>query len=200
MITFVKSKFKTFVGGIHPSEDGKVLTQDKKEVSIPLPKTVYLFMSQHIGAPAKPIVKKGDIVKKGQLVGDAQGFVSANVHASVSGKVIDVVPWPHPVTGIRSSAVIIENSGEDSWIEGVNVASDIDLVTPDEIRKRIQSAGIVGLGGATFPTHVKLTPPKDKAIDTVVMNGAECEPYLTCDYQPYLPRCRYVPFYILHTS
>ncbi|MEP9411230.1 MAG: electron transport complex subunit RsxC [Candidatus Brocadia sp.] len=185
MITPVKSKLKTFAGGIHPVEDGKALTRDKKEVSIPLPRTVYLFMNQHIGAPAKPVVKKGDIVKKGQLVGDAQGFISANVHASVSGKVIDVIPWPHPVTGMKSPAVLIENSGDDSWIEGANVASDSDigLITPDEIRHRIQSAGIVGLGGATFPTHVKLTPPKDKIIDTVVMNGAECEPYLTCDYR-----------------
>ncbi|NUO09674.1 MAG: electron transport complex subunit RsxC [Candidatus Brocadia sp.] len=183
MITLVKSKLKTFVGGIHPREDGKILTHLKKEVSLPLPRTVYLLMSQHIGAPAKPVVKKGDIVKKGQLVGEAQGFVSAHVHASVPGKVIDVAPWPHPVSGIKSTAVIIENSGDDSWMEGMDVASDTDLISPDEIRQRIQAAGIVGLGGATFPTHVKLTPPKDKVIDTVVMNGAECEPYLTCDYR-----------------
>ncbi len=183
MTARIKSKLKTFVGGIHPEEDGKILTSGKKAVSIPLPKTVYLSMSQHIGAPAKPIVKKGDMVKKGQLVGDAQGFVSANVHASVSGKVVDVVPWPHPITGIKSTTVIVENSGDDSWVEGTDVTSDADLISPDEIRQRIQSAGIVGLGGATFPTHVKLTPPKDKIIDTIVMNGAECEPYLTCDYQ-----------------
>ena len=181
--TLVKSKVKTFFGGIHPKEDGKALTSSKKEVSTLLPKIVYLFMSQHIGAPAKPNVKKGDIVKKGQLIGEAQGFVSANVHASVSGKVVDVLPWPHPVTGIKSPAVIIENSGEDTWIEGANESSDTNQISPDEIKQRIQSAGIVGLGGATFPTHVKLTPPKDKVIDTVVMNGAECEPYLTCDYR-----------------
>ncbi|MEK6558550.1 MAG: hypothetical protein AABZ43_00250, partial [Planctomycetota bacterium] len=96
--TLVKSKLKTFFGGIHPKEDGKALTSSKKEVSTLLPKIAYLFMSQHIGAPAKPNVKKGDIVKKGQLIGEAQGFVSANVHASVSGKVVDVLPWPHPVT------------------------------------------------------------------------------------------------------
>lgn len=183
MITLVKSKLKTFVGGIHPREDGKILTQGKKESPLLFPKTVYLFMNQHIGAPASPIVKKGDFVKKGQLVGSAQGFVSANVHASISGKVMDVVPWPHPITGVKSPAVVIENCGEDSWAEGTNVDSDIDLISPEEIRLCIQSAGIVGLGGATFPTHVKLTPPKDKIIDTVVMNGAECEPYLTCDYR-----------------
>ncbi len=164
MITLVKSKLKTFVGGIHAREDGKTLTQAKKELPFLLPKTAYLFMSQHIGAPASPVVKKGDFVKKGQLVGSAQGFVSANVHASISGEVADVVPWPHPITGVRSPAIVIENCGEDSWIEGMSVASDIDLISPDEIRLRIQSAGIVGLGGATFPTHVKLTPPKDKII------------------------------------
>lgn len=190
MIARITSKLKTFVGGIHPEEDGKILTSGKKAVSIPLPKTVYLSMSQHIGAPAKPLVKKGDMVKKGQLVGDAQGFVSANVHASISGKVVDVVPWPHPITGIKSTTVIVENSGDDSWVEGMNVTSDTELISPDEIRQRIQSAGIVGLGGATFPTHVKLTPPKDKTIDTIVMNGAECEPYLTCDYQLMLDKPR----------
>lgn len=183
MMTRVKAQLKTFLGGIHPAEDGKILTLDKQKTATPLPRTVYLLMSQHIGAPAKPTVKKGDVVKKGQLVGDAQGFISANVHASVSGKVIDVAPWPHPVTGIKCPAVIIENSGEDVWLEDLNVASDADHLSPEEIRHCIQSAGIVGLGGATFPTHVKLTPPKDKIIDTVVMNGAECEPYLTCDYR-----------------
>ena len=104
------------------------------------------------------------------------------MHASISGRVVNVAPWPHPITGIKSPAVIIERTEDDSWIEGVNENFDIDHISPDEIKQRIQSAGIVGLGGATFPTHVKLTPPKDKVIDTVVMNGTECEPYLTCDY------------------
>lgn len=178
-----KSKLKTFIGGIHPKEDGKSLTIGRKEVLSLIPKTVYIFLSQHIGAPAKPVVKKGDIVKKGQLIGEAQGFISANVHASVPGKVIDVVPWPHPVTGVKSPVVIIERTEEDSWADDIDTDSDIDLISPEEIRQRIQLAGIVGLGGATFPTHVKLTPPKDKTIDTIVMNGAECEPYLTCDYR-----------------
>ncbi|HHT9110507.1 MAG TPA: electron transport complex subunit RsxC [Candidatus Brocadiaceae bacterium] len=183
MLTRVKSKLKTFVGGIHPADDGKSLTRDRKEVTPLLPKTVYLFMSQHIGAPAKPMVKKGDIVKKGQLIGELQGFISANVHASVSGKVVDVIPWPHPVTGMKSPAVIIERTEDDTWAEGTDIVSDIDSISPEEIKQRIQWAGIVGLGGATFPTHVKLTPPKDKTIDTIVMNGAECEPFLTCDYR-----------------
>ncbi|MDG6006575.1 MAG: electron transport complex subunit RsxC [Planctomycetia bacterium] len=182
-MTLVKSQLKTFLGGIHPAEDGKILTLGKQMTAIPLPRTVYLVMSQHIGAPAKPVVKKGDFVKKGQMIGDAQGFISAHVHASVSGKVVDVVPWPHPVTGIKCPAVVIENSGEDVWMEDMNVAADTDNLSPEEIRHSIQSAGIVGLGGATFPTHVKLTPPKDRSIDTMVLNGAECEPFLTCDYR-----------------
>lgn len=183
MAILTKPELKTFFGGIHPEDDGKTLTRNKPETAFPLPKTVCLFMNQHIGAPAKPLVKKGDIVRKGQLIGEAQGFISAHVHASISGKVVDVTPWPHPVTGTKSPAAIIENSGDDSWAEGMDVASDVDRTTPEEIKQCIQSAGIVGLGGATFPTHVKLTPPKDKVIDTVVMNGAECEPYLTCDYR-----------------
>lgn len=185
-----KSKLKTFIGGIHPREDGKILTSGRSEVLSPIPGTVYVFLSQHIGAPAKAVVKKGDIVKKGQLVGEAQGLISANVHASVSGKVIDVAPWLHPVTGLKSPAVIIEKTEEGSWAGDINTESDTDLVSPEEIRQRVLSAGIVGLGGATFPTHVKLTPPKDKIIDTIVMNGAECEPYLTCDYRLMLDKPR----------
>jgi electron transport complex protein RnfC len=187
-MNFDKSILKTFTGGVHPDEDGKSLTRDQKDISALLPRTVYIFMSQHIGAPAKPLVNKGDVVKKGQMIGESQGFVSAHVHASVSGKVVDVTPWPHPVTGTKSTAVIIESDGSDAWFEGCNVEDDIDAVPPEEIKRRIQLAGIVGLGGATFPTHIKLTPPKDKVIDTVVMNGAECEPFLTCDYRMMLDK------------
>src|SRR3972149_6223264 len=97
MSILVKSRLKTFVGGIHPEDAGKLLTKGKREVSAPLPKAVYLFMSQHIGAPCKPIVKEGDMVKKGQLVGEAQGFVSANVQASISGRVVNVAPRPHTI-------------------------------------------------------------------------------------------------------
>ncbi|MBM4053066.1 MAG: electron transport complex subunit RsxC [Planctomycetes bacterium] len=178
----MKSKFNSFLGGIHPKDDGKILTSGMKEVIAPIPKKVYLLMNQHIGAPAKPIVNKGDVVKIGQIIGEAQGFISSNVHASVGGKVVDVSPYPHPVTGIKSQAVVIENSGDEGWAEALNVEQDIENITPEEIKQRVLSAGIVGLGGATFPTHVKLTPPKDKIIDTIVMNGAECEPYLTCDH------------------
>ncbi len=182
MHALMRSKLNTFTGGIHPKEDGKALTSEIKEVFTPIPKKVYLFMNQHIGAPAKPIVNKGDQVKIGQLIGEAHGFVSANIHASICGKVVDVSPYPHPVAGTKSLAVVIENSGGEEWVETLNVEQDTENITPEEIRQRVFSAGIVGLGGATFPTHVKLTPPKDKTIDTIVMNGAECEPYLTCDH------------------
>lgn len=183
MTTHQTLRLKTFAGGIHPEDDGKHLTKKKSEVTAIVPKTAYLLMGQHIGAPCKPLVKKGDIVMKGQMVGESQGFVSAHVHASISGKVVDVVPWPHPVTGAKSPAVIIEKTEEDAWFDDGEQPVAAESLSPDDIRRSIQAAGIVGLGGATFPTHVKLTPPKDKTIDTVVVNGAECEPYLTCDYR-----------------
>ncbi len=183
MTTHRTSRLKTFFGGIHPEDDGKHLTREKSEVTAIVPKTAYLLMGQHIGAPCKPLVKKGDIVMKGQMVGESQGFVSAHVHASISGKVMDVVPWPHPITGAKSPAVIIEKTEEDTWFDDGELPVAFEALSADDIRRRIQAAGIVGLGGATFPTHVKLTPPKDKTIDTVVVNGAECEPYLTCDYR-----------------
>jgi len=184
MLSRVKSKLNTFLGGVHPKEYGKKLTSDKHEISALVPQKVYLFMDQNIGSPAKPVVRKGDIVKKGQFIGESQGFISSNVHASICGKVADVKLCTHPITGKKSLAVIIENSGEeDEWEENTNIEQDISSISPEEIRKRVFSAGIVGLGGAAFPSHVKLSPPKDKTIDTVVLNGAECEPYLTCDHQ-----------------
>lgn len=174
---------RTFTGGICLAEDWKELSKDKPIEVAPLPDGVSILMSQHIGAPCKPVVSKGGLVKKGQIVGQAQGYVSSNVHASICGKVIDIQPKPHPITGARIPAVIIERQGDDVWAEGINGTSDTDTLTPQEIKTRIEASGIVGLGGATFPTHVKLSPPKDKPIDTVILNGAECEPYLTCDYR-----------------
>ncbi|MDR4508831.1 MAG: electron transport complex subunit RsxC [Candidatus Brocadiaceae bacterium] len=184
MLRVVKSKLKTFVGGIHPKDDGKSFTAGKKVVPASLPNKAYLFLNQHIGKPAQPIVQKGDTVKKGQLIAESQGFISANVHASISGKVVDIAPWPHPIAGVKLPAIIIERAEDDSWVEDIAAIPDIDHnISEAEIMHRIKSAGIVGLGGATFPTHVKLAPPKDKKIDMVVVNGAECEPYLTCDHR-----------------
>jgi len=172
---------RSFRGGVHP-HDAKEPTRDRTIAELPLPDRVALLMSQHIGAPCAPTVKKGDRVLTGQVVGEARGFVSAPVHSSIRGKVVAVEPRPSPVTGARVPAVIVERDGEDEWAEGTNVeradAADLD---GDRIKELIFQAGIVGLGGATFPTHVKLSPPPDKKIDTVILNGAECEPYLNCD-------------------
>ncbi len=169
-------------GGVHPS-DMKARTRDLPIAPFPLPARVILPMSQHIGAPCKPVVEKDQRVLTGQLIGEPQGFVSAPIHATVTGTVSSVEPQPHPVTGARVPSVIIEREGEDEWPEGMNVPQRIEGLTPDDIRKRIVDAGVVGLGGATFPTHVKLSPPPDKPIDTVILNGAECEPCLTRDHR-----------------
>jgi electron transport complex protein RnfC len=171
---------KTFKGGIHPPEH-KERSRDLAIVEFPLPERAVLPMSQHIGAPCKPIVKKGDRVRTGQKVGEAQGFVSAPVFSSITGHVAAVESRPNPLTGAKVASVVIEREGEDEWAEGANTPGDPGALAPDAIRKRIAEAGIVGMGGATFPTHVKLSPPPDYTIDTVILNGAECEPYLTCD-------------------
>ena len=136
-------------------------------------------MSQHTGQPANPIVKKGDYVLKGQKIGESAGAVSVPVHASVSGIVADVRPYNHPVMNQPVTAVLIDSDGLDKSIAPGRVCPDYDRCAPDQLREIIKEAGVVGLGGAAFPTHVKLSPPKK--IDTVIANGCECEPYLTCD-------------------
>lgn len=171
---------RTFKGGIHPDYK-KDLTSELSIERFEMPNRATLFMSQHIGAPCRPIVKKGDMVKTGQVIGEPQGFVSVPVHASITGKVADVTEMHHPVQGRPETAVIIEREGEDEWAEGTCQDFDPSDSTPEELRQKIHDAGIVGLGGATFPTHVKLNPPPNKPIDTAVLDGAECEPYLTCD-------------------
>ena len=175
---------KTFKGGIHPP-DRKELAKDRPIESLPAPSELVVYLSQHIGAPAKAVVAKGDAVRKGQVLGEAAGFVSAPVHSPVSGTIKAVEPRPHPL-GRKSPAVIIENDGNDEWLEGVNVERDASGLTPEAIRDEIRMAGIVGMGGATFPTHVKLSPMEGKAISDLVINCAECEPYLTCDYRQML--------------
>ena len=177
---------RTFKGGVHP-HDFKELSKDKPIEPFPAPDLVVLPMSQHIGVPCVPTVKKGDQVAKGQVVGEPdpenpKRFVSAPVHASVSGKVVAVEPRPHPL-GKPVLAVVVENDGQETWAEPLAEEADPASLEPNAIRERIQAAGIVGMGGAAFPTHVKLTPPADKPIDTVILNAAECEPYLTCDYR-----------------
>lgn len=171
---------KTFRGGVHPRES-KEATSDKPIVEIPAPELVIVPLSQHTGAPSKPIVEKGDQVRLGQKIGEADGFISVPVHAPVSGKVKDIGEYPHPL-GRMMPAIAIENDGLDQWVD-LSGWRDLLAGSPGEIREAVKEAGIVGLGGAAFPTHVKLSPPEAKPVDTVILNGAECEPYLTADHR-----------------
>ena len=170
----------TFKGGIHPN-DGKHLAKDKAIVSI-LPKEELVYpLSQHIGAPANPIVAVGDQVLKGQKIAEAGGFVSAPIYASVSGKVKKIEARFNP-TGSKVNCIVVENDGEYNEVEYEPVKKLEDL-TKEEIIKCIGNAGIVGMGGAGFPTHVKLSPKEPDKIDYVIANCAECEPYITADYR-----------------
>jgi len=169
----------TFKNGVHPPH-GKHYSENKA-IEEYLPKgDVVIPMSQHIGAPAEPIVKKGDRVLVGQKIGEAKGFISANIHASVSGTVKNVAPVKL-FNGVKAMAVIIENDGQYEEIQ--TEKRDYTKLSKEEIINIIKEAGIVGMGGATFPTNVKLAPPPDKKIDYIVVNAAECEPYLTCDHR-----------------
>ncbi|MCC5911599.1 MAG: electron transport complex subunit RsxC [Clostridiaceae bacterium] len=174
-------KFVTFRGGIHPPE-AKEATEHLKTEKAVEPTIVVIPMQQHIGAPCEPIVQAGEIVKVGQKIGEAQGFVSAPVHSSVSGIVKAVTDVP-VATGNEALAVIIESDGKNEIDPSIKPKGDIEKLQPKEIVDAIKEAGIVGMGGATFPTHVKLSPPPEKNIDTIILNGAECEPYLTTDHR-----------------
>jgi len=174
---------KTFIsGGVHPAENK--LSAGKAIEKLALPKSVFIPLAQHIGAPAQVLVKKGDQVKAGQLIAQAGGFVSSNIHSSVSGTVrkVDLAP---DSTGYPKQGVFIEVGG-DEWDEKINRDETlIENFNPDskEIIDLIRKAGIVGLGGATFPTHVKLIPPQGMKAEVLIINGVECEPYLTSDHR-----------------
>jgi electron transport complex protein RnfC len=174
-------KTVTFKGGIHPKYN-KELTAAKPIRPATLPQIAVIPLQQHVGAPCEPLVKAGDEVKVGQKIGEAGGFVSVPVHASVSGKVTAVEPRLHP-GGQQVMSVVIESDGQDTVDENVQPKGDIDKLSGKEIIDVIKEAGIAGLGGAAFPTHVKLSPPPDKKVELVIINGAECEPYLTCDHR-----------------
>jgi H+/Na+-translocating ferredoxin:NAD+ oxidoreductase subunit C len=169
----------SFKGGIHPP-DSKKATASLPIIDARLPERVVIPMAMHIGAPAAPIVKVGDLVKTGQKIGEAQGVVSVPAHASISGKVIAVGNFPTPM-GNDAPAVVIESDGKDEWTEELAGHDNYLSLNPDVLKNIIKEAGIVGMGGATFPTHVKLSPPKEKKIRYAILNGAECEPYLTAD-------------------
>ena len=176
---------KTFHGGIHPG-DHKEATNKKEIVDLTPPSELIFPLSQHIGAPAKPCVSIGDTVCMGQKIAEADGFVSANIHSSVSGTVKAIEKRLHP-NGLPTMSIVIENDGLDTEaapIEGYG--EDYEKKSPKEIIDIIKEAGIVGMGGATFPTHVKLSVPDEAKIDYVIVNGAECEPYLTSDHRAML--------------
>ena len=180
LLELMSTKLKRgFAGGIHLPDYCKDAAASCSIVGLPLPKRVVLPMSQHAGVPAKPVVQKGEFVFRGQKIGESAGNVSVPVHASVSGTVVDVCPYNHPVINQPVMAVMIDSDGQDKSIEPGKMYADYTVRSPEELRTAIKEAGIVGLGGAAFPTHVKLLPPK--SIDTVIANGCECEPYLTCD-------------------
>lgn len=169
-----------YYGGLHPPEE-KEPGERLPLCHFPSPKTVVIPLSQHAGAPAQPLVAKGDKVKLGQKIGEAGGFISSSVHASVSGAVIDVCPRRHPTTGLDTMSVVIESDGKDELHETVKPCGDVDSLSADEIVAIVRDKGIIGMGGAGFPTAVKLTSPKP--IDTVLVNGCECEPFLTADHR-----------------
>ncbi|MGI5875809.1 MAG: electron transport complex subunit RsxC [Dethiobacteria bacterium] len=179
-------KQRTFTGGIHPGYH-KDYTAGKPIVPARPPSQVIISLHQNIGAPCDPVVKVGEEVKVGQRVGEPKGFISAPIFASISGRVTKIEPYNHP-SGELLSAIFIENDGQDTPVEGMKPYKPLEELTPQEIRLIAREAGLVGLGGAAFPTHVKLSPPPDIAIDTVIINGAECEPFLTADYRLMLER------------
>lgn len=171
----------TFLGGIHPY-DGKDLSKDKQIVDY-LPKGECVYpLSQHIGAPAVPIVKKGDEVLVGQKIAKAGSFVSANIHSGVSGIVKTIEPRM-TVSGTKVNSIIIENDGKFTEVDFSKNIKPLETMYREDVKEVIKEAGIVGMGGAGFPTHVKLSPKNENDIDTIIVNGAECEPYLTSDYR-----------------
>ena len=173
-------QYWTFRGGIHPPQHKHESTTRPVQTAL-LPRRLILPLQQHIGEPAKPVVEVGEHVLRGQVVARASDFVSAPVHASSSGTVTDIgdYPIPHP-SGLSAPAVVIETDGLDQWIERHPIADYTEL-NASALRNTIREAGIVGLGGAGFPTFIKLNPGPDRIIDTLILNGVECEPYITCD-------------------
>ena len=172
---------KTFHGGVHPAGNKELSKESPLTPYLPVGDLVFLT-NQHIGKPATPVVKKGDKVLAGQIIAEAGGFVSANIVSSVSGTVKAVEPRKN-VAGTSAMAIVVENDGAYTLAEGVGVQEDPAGLTDKEILARIQKAGVVGMGGAGFPTHVKLTVKEPEKIRYIIANGAECEPYITCDDQ-----------------
>jgi electron transport complex protein RnfC len=179
----------TFRGGTHPPER-KELSKDLPVETFPIPPLLALSLAQGLGAPSKPTVAVGEHVLRGQMIAEPGGFVSAALHASTSGTVKSIGECPHPA-GLRANAIFLEPDGKDEWHPkaGEKLGDEgVAALPAKELIERIRGAGLVGMGGAAFPTHVKLSPPPGKKIDAVIVNGCECEPYLTADYRLMLER------------
>jgi electron transport complex protein RnfC len=176
----VTHRLDRFPGGLQLA-GFKELSNREPTVPAPIPQRLVLPLQQHIGEPAEPAVEVGQRVLKGEAIAVPSGYVSVPVHASTSGRVVDIGkhPVPHP-SGLNALCIVLEPDGEDRWCEREPIA-DYQSLDPSELRNRIRAAGIVGLGGAGFPTFIKLNPGPGRSIDTLVLNGAECEPYITCD-------------------
>lgn len=175
-----EERYEGYYGGIHPTEY-KELSDHLSLIRFPDPLNVVIPMSQHAGAPAEPIVEIGQHVKMGQKIAAAKGPVSSAIHASISGTVVAIEPRLHPISGMESLAIVIQSDGKNTLHESVKPAGELDNLTPDEIIEIVREKGIVGMGGAGFPTAVKLKAPKP--IELVLLNGCECEPILTADHR-----------------
>ncbi|MDH7605653.1 MAG: electron transport complex subunit RsxC [Melioribacter sp.] len=175
---------KTFKGGIHP-RDYKELSENLPLEIMPTPKQVIIPLSQHTGKPARPLIKKGMEIKTGELIAEQNGFISSNIHSSVTGKITKIGEAVY-FNGLMRESIFIESYENEEFVKLPPL--DSEKVTSEEIIQRVKDAGIVGLGGAAFPTYVKLSPPPDKKIDYIILNGCECEPYLTRDYRLMLER------------
>ena len=168
-------------GGVHP-EDRKSLSATCAIENLPLPPLLHIPLQQHIGAPAEPLVRRGDLVRKGQLLARSQGLISAPVHAPTSGRIMGIGGYPaHHPSGLSVRTITLKPDGFDEWHDDCEGVDDPFALDADEIARRVAAAGIVGMGGATFPSSVKLNLRNRYALSTLVINGAECEPYLTCD-------------------
>ena len=171
----------TFRRGVHPDEF-KNLTCHLPSKTMPLPAEVFIPLQQHIGTPCEPLVEKGDLVKTGQKIADSSAFISSPIHASITGVVAAVAAFPHPL-GAKVPMIHIKREGEEDEWELLSIPENWETTSREDLSKLVREAGIVGLGGAAFPTHVKMSPPADKPIDHFILNGCECEPFLTCDHR-----------------
>ena len=168
-------------GGVHP-DDRKKLSAAQAIENLPLPPLLHIPLQQHIGAPAEPLVRRGQVVRKGQLLARSQGAISAPVHAPTSGRIMGIGGYPaHHASGLSVRTITLQPDGYEEWDDDCEGIADPFTLEPDEISQRVAQAGIVGMGGATFPSSVKLNLRKRYELHTLVINGAECEPYLTCD-------------------